>query len=155
METEAFRQWCLCVVAASAAATFVTVIMPKGSMEKTVRAVIGIFVVSVICSPLAKFDKSDFLVEAFADCDYEHANMQELRECMVSSCKTAIDSDIREAAEAFDVYPESVQIQISVDDENCIIIHKIAIKILDLSPKNKEDLSEKLEKKLGVPVEIE
>lgn len=124
-------------------------------MEKTVRAVVGIFVVSVICAPLAKFDKSDFSVEAFADYDYEHGNVQELHECMVSACKTAIENDIREAAEDFGVHLESVQMQVSVDDENCIIIHKIAIKTSGISEKNNEDLSEMLEKRLGVPVETE
>lgn len=152
---DALKQWCVCLIVAAAAGTFATVVAPKGSMDKTVRAIIGIFVVSVICAPLTEIKKTDFSFKAFADYDFEYENTSELEDVMISACKAAIEKSIKDESEAFGVHPDSVETQLSVDGENCIIIHKIAIKLSDSSEKINSDLSVKLEEKLGVPVEIE
>ncbi len=152
---EEFRHWCLCLIVAAAAGTLATVIMPKGSMDKTVRAVIGIFVVSVICAPLAQIKSADVSVQAFADYDSEYQNTEELEEYMISACRTAIENTVLKEAEHLGVQPVSIEAEISVDDDKCIIIHKIRISIPGSSEKINADLSEKLEEKLGVPVETE
>ncbi len=152
---EVLRQWCVCLVVAAAAGTFAMTIAPKGSMDKTMRAVIGIFVVSVICAPVAQINKTDFSVEAFADYDFEYDNTEELEDYVISACKSAIERSIRAETEAFGTQPVSVWIQLSADDENCIIIHEIAIRVTDSSDKINSELAEKLEEKLGVPVEVE
>ena len=51
---DAVRQWAICLIAAAAAGTFAAAVIPGGSMEKTVKAVAGIFVVVAVCSPLAE-----------------------------------------------------------------------------------------------------
>ena len=47
---EVLRQWALSLIIASAAGTFAMVLSPRGSMDKTVRVVVGIFVVRGACA---------------------------------------------------------------------------------------------------------
>lgn len=151
---DVLRQWAVCLIIAAAAGTFAMAISPRGSMDKTVRAVVGIFVVAAICSPLTELKNFDFSVEAMADYEYESANTEELYEQMIAACRNAVEAQVKNHASGIGAEVITVEAEISVDDTGCIIIHKITVEIADLSEKFKADLKEKLQSELGVPVTV-
>ena len=151
------KEWALCLIFAAAAGTLATVIIPRGSTDKTARAVIGIFVVAVICSPLSEISKSDLSVEAFADSEeggFDNSYAEDMREQMADVFKTTLDSQIRKVASELGIAVTSVKADISVDAEYCINIHKIVVTASNSELSDEAYLSELFGEKLGVPVEI-
>lgn len=153
---DVLRQWAICLIIAAAAGTFAMVVSPRGSMDKTIRAVVGIFVVAVICSPLAEMKSSGFSLGAMAEYEFEeeNANVQELREQLVSACRDAVEAQAVQAAQELGIGIESVEAEMSVDADNCIIIHNITVNIATDFEEKARLLSESLQEKLGVPVQV-
>ncbi|MBQ8763641.1 MAG: stage III sporulation protein AF [Clostridia bacterium] len=151
------KEWALCLMAAAAAGTLAVVIVPRGSMDKTVRAVVGIFVVAVICAPLSEIENFDFSVEAFAnygEVPFDNTHIDDMNLQMINICKKAVEEQIKKTADEQNVTAISVEADISVDAENCIIIHKIDVCIDDGEFLSADLLSEKFSEKLGVPVVV-
>ena len=150
------RQWVLCLIIAAVAGTFVMVISPRGSMDKTVRAVVGIFVVAAICAPVAQLKDKQISVEALADFEFSQAPAadKELKDYMLSSLKNAVDSQVRKASEEIGITTEKIFAEMKYNAENCIIIHSITVEIPEKFAKKSSELSEILEERLGVPVAV-
>ncbi len=151
---DALRQWAMCLITAGIAGAFVMAISPRGSMDKTVRAVVGVFTVAVICMPLTELELSDLSVESFAAFDDCEVNTDELNAQLIASCRKSVELQIKSAATELGADVESVEAELSVDSNGCIIIHKISIKIANAYFPDSADLSDNLEKKLGVAVTV-
>lgn len=151
------KSWALCLIAAAAAGTLATVIVPRGSMDKTVRAVIGIFVVAVICSPLAEIKEFDLFADAFSDYKAafsDNSHTREMQDYMIEMMKNTVNSEIKKIADEFKTEIKSVVCDISADNSNCINIHKIDIVINKSDYLDEEEFSDKISEKLGVPVSV-
>ena len=151
---ELLKQWAVSLIIAAAAGTFAMVLSPRGSMEKTIRAVVGIFVVSVICSPFAQMKNIKFSTQVFAEYGYKTENVEALREQLVSACRNAVEIQISEAAKELGIEVESIEAKMNIDAENCIIIHKIAVNLASDYGDKEKILSAVLQEKLGVPVQV-
>ncbi len=151
------KDWALCLIAAAAAGTLITVIVPRGSMDKTVRAVVGIFVVAVICSPLSELNLTDETADAFAEYDGTEIDgyyIGDMQKRMISVFRETIETQIKEIASELDAEVLSVNADISVDDEYCINIHKIDVYINCDQSADTAILSEKIGEKLGVTADV-
>lgn len=147
----------LCLVFAAAAGTLVTVIVPRGSMDKTVRAVVGIFVVAVICSPLAGLDKSEMILDAFAVSDEEiteNPYADDMNGKITEILKENITLQIEKIVSEFGAVAVSVNAEISVDENSCINIHKIKVVINNGDFVAATRLSEAISQNLGVPADV-
>lgn len=154
---EFVKNWALCLIAAAAAGTLATVIVPRGSMDKTVRAVVGIFVVAVICAPFAEIRESDLSVEAFADSyetDFSNSYTEEMQERITDIFKETVDAQIKETASELNTDVISVNADISVDKDLCINIHKIDVVVNKNQFSDTAYLSEKISERLGVPTDV-
>ena len=151
------KDWALCLIAAAAAGTLATVVVPKGSMDKTVRAIVGIFVVAVICSPLTELSKQEISADFFGgyeDVFLDNSYKNDMHNYIVEALKKTVDSEIKKTADEFGTEIKSVVSDISVDDNNCINIHKIIVVINRTDSLDIEELSDKISEKLGVPVSV-
>ncbi len=152
---DALRQWSLSLIVAAAAGTFVMVISPRGSMDKTVRAVVGIFVVAAICSPLAGFADSDFSFKAMSGFDFdEHDSAESLQEYAVSACRDAAEIQILATADNLGIKVNEICIDADINTDGCIIIHSIAVTIEAEYYEKQSDFSALIEDELGVPVTV-
>ena len=151
------KEWAFCLIIAGVAGTVATVIMPKGSTEKTLRAVIGIFVIAVICSPLKDIAESDFITDAFAAygaVSYDDSYVEELNEKLADVCKETVEGEINKIAKEYGAKAVSVETEVSVDSDFCIIIHKINVIISKNDFSDTAFLAEKFSEKLLVPVDV-
>ncbi len=153
---DAFRQWAVCVIIAAAAGTFVTAISPRGSMDKTVRAVVGIFIVATICAPLSQLKSTDISEYAFSVSDYPDNGKAEdnMYEHMISVCKKTVEDETLLLADEYKIKVESIKSEMNIDENNCIIIRDIQIDIQYDSQNKTSEFSEKLSEILGVSVAV-
>ena len=145
------------LIAAAAAGTLATVIVPRGSMDKTLRAVVGIFVVAVICSPFAQISETELIDGAFVNSDVilsDDSYTAEMQEKMIGIFNSEINSNVKEIASELNINVVSVNSEITVDENCCINIHKIVVNISDCETSAKESLSVKISENLGVPAEV-
>lgn len=151
------RAWVLCIIAAAAASTFAMAVSPRGAMDKTIRAVAGIFVVAAICTPLAGLLKSDFSLPAFAwiNEDSDCGSEEELREYITETCKNAAEREIEETAGQLGIEIEQVTVDMNIDDDNCIIIHNISVKTKDYSSADPLGFAALLSERLGLQVTLD
>ena len=154
---EFLKSWAFSLITAAAAGTLATVIVPRGSMDKTLRAVVGIFVVAVICSPLAEIKKQESALDIFADFDeapFDDSYIENLHENMLGIFESTVNSCVKESASQLNIDVISVNADIFFDENQCINIHKIEVVISNCQPSEKKKLSQKISEKLGAPVEI-
>ncbi len=147
----------LCLIAAAAVGTLATVIVPRGSMDKTLRAVIGIFVVAVICLPIAEMSETEHVSETFAnsfEVSSDEIYSEDMQEQMLGIFESTIISSIKETASELNVNVVSINPEISVDENYCINIHKITVTISSCPSSLKEYLSVKISENLGVSAEV-
>lgn len=147
----------LCLIAVAAVGTLATVIVPRGSMDKTLRAVVGIFVVAVICLPIAEISETELVSGTFADSfevSSDEVCSEDMQKQMLEIFESTIISSVKETASELNINVVSVNPDISVDENYCINIHKITVTISDCSLSSKEYLSEKISENLGVSAEV-
>ena len=148
---EIIKQWSLTLVAAAAVSTLVLFIAPSGNAEKSVKAVVGIFVVAAVCSPLAGlFGGEEKLVfSPQSDFSFDADTVEEIYKEQIEK---EMKSQIEDAAEEFGVRIISFEAEVGTDELGCIIIHKI---VVDIDTENKadgDDFIRHIENKLGVTV---
>ncbi len=150
---DALRQWAVCLIVGSFAGAFVMIVSPRGSMDKTVRAVAGVFVVAALCSPLAQLKNFNF---SFTEEDVtydENSFLPEAEDKLAQLYANAVAQRVNEIAAETGTQAESVDAEVSVDENGCIIIHKISVGIAE--PESAKKLEQTLSEKLGVPVTVE
>lgn len=147
------RQWSISLIIAAVAGTVITVISPRGSADKIMRTVTGIFVVASVAVPLMQVDISDVSAQSFFEySDSDVGYSYELEQQLVDACKTALENQIIMAASQVGADVKSVESELSVDENGCIIIHKIVIKIANTTAK--DELENLLEQETGIRVTV-
>ena len=148
------RQWALCLIIGAVAGTFVMAISPRGSTDKTVRAVVGIFVVAVICSPLADLINEDVSLNALAGFEYtENEDRQASKYMLEMFCKET-EKIIISAADECNVAVGDICINADIDADDCIIIHEITVDVPMRYLSEKDAFSEFIFQKTGVAVTV-
>lgn len=151
---DALRQWALCLIIGAAAGTFVMAVSPRGAMDKTVRAVVGIFVVAAICSPLAGLLKTDFTADAFAEYEYALQNEEDMYDYMLEAYRTEVEKRILSAADEMGTEIREIFISADIDANNCIIIQEITVTLASDYSDRTADFSRFLSEKTGVNVSV-
>lgn len=151
---DGLRQWALCIIIAAASGTLVCAFAPKGSADKTVRSIVGIFVVAVICAPLTQLDVDKIAFPVLAQPSNAEIDKTEMSEYMISVCKSAVENEIALSAAEFGVRVEYIGVDAYIDDDSCIIIQSVQIKIRSDKQESLSVFSSAVEKKLGMPVMV-
>ena len=139
----------MCLVISAAAVAFVTIITPRGSTDKTVRAVAGIFVVSAVFAPFAdmSFDFNEIITAA----EYADLQSNELTDSVLDACRNAAENAILSEAEQRGITVNEICIDADINADGCIIIHSVTVKT---NGGNADELKEAFGNILGVPVEV-
>lgn len=151
---EALKQWAVCLMISGIAGSLISFISPRGTMEKTLRAVIGIFVVSAVCSPIAEITQNGNFVPAFLNESVAEISDNGLEEHMLEACRNAVGNIISQEASEYGISDYSVDAEMYMDDGRCIIIQSVCITIPKESSVSLQEFSSVLEKRLGIPVTV-
>ena len=151
---EAFRHWAMSLIICGIGATVISLLSPRGTMEKTLRAVIGIFVVSAVCMPLAKLKNAEDILPAFSF-EGEAYYYESISEQMVEACKNTVAEVIADSAKELGIADYDVDADIQINEEYCIIIQDIHIRVYDCDDVGAAEFEAVLCDKLGVSVAVE
>lgn len=154
VKTDALRQWAVSLIICALGGTVISLLSPRGSMEKTLRAVIGIFVVSALCTPLMKLKKANTLLPAFVAYTEPEIQMQNLNGQMVSACKETIGKVVDEVLGAVGIDDYSVESNVDIDKEYRIIIQNIQVAVSSENNVSVGKIQAELCERLGVPVVV-
>lgn len=147
------KQWLISLVFAAMAGTLISVISPKGSTEKTLKTVVGIFIIAAICSPLTELETADFTLPVFAN-----NNSVQPEEGMNDYLKRALEAEVcvslSGCAERLDIEIDDVIISAETDENGCIIIHNVLIKIQNYEYESAQKAADALSEELGMPVTL-
>ena len=126
---EMLKSWAVCVTVSALAGTVISLIVPNGSAEKSMRTVIGIFIVSAVCLPLTKADFSFESANVFhSDGEYSETS-DELCGFAQKSITDAAEASVNEAATESGIEDYTVVTDVTTDENGCIIIQEILIEI--------------------------
>ena len=154
---ELLKEISFCLIISAAAGTLVTVLVPRGAMDKTVRAVVGIFVVAAVCSPLYGVDKKDLVSDVFSDFgeyDFDESYAEDMNNVLIDTFVTALEKSVYEFASERNLKISSLDADLSVGDDGCINIHNITVVIENCRSYDNTELSRKISDELGIPVDV-
>ncbi len=154
---EMLKEISFCLVISAAAGTLVTVLVPRGAMDKTVRAVVGIFVLAAICSPFYEIGNGNSVSDAFADFgsyDFDESNAKDMNDALINTFVAALENRLENFAAEHGIRILSLDTDLYVDDEYCINIHKITVAIENCRLYDIEELSREISEELGIPVDV-
>lgn len=151
---DALKQWALCLIIGAAAGTFVMAVSPRGLMDKTVRAVVGIFVVAAMCSPLANLLKEDISTYAFAGFESAEYGSDDMNEYTLELFRNETEKIIISAAGEHGVNVKEIYINADIDTECCIIIHEIAIATEQTDEQKITSFSADISDELGMAITV-
>lgn len=149
---EELKQWLISIVFASAAGALITVVSPKGTNDKTLKTVVGIFIIASVFLPLSKMNKADFSLSAFAS-GYV-IEQGENEDFVFEMLEEELLETISGTTESFDCGIKSIEVDAEYDEEKCIIIHKITVYFTHGEAENIMKAAVETEKLLGVPTEV-
>ena len=144
------RQWAVSLIISAAAVTAVIILTPRGSTDKTVKAVASIFVISVIFTP---FTQMKIEIPAFEWADYDEEVNTNLNEAVLSVCRNAVEDSLTRRAAELNVALDEICINADINTEGCIIIHEISVTVKGGSC-DLQKLSGELSEAAGVQVAV-
>ncbi len=146
------KQWLVSLIFACIAGALVSIISPRGNAEKTLRTVVGIFIIAAICAPLSGLEKTDFSMTAFSPVYYEQ-DENDLNEYVMKSFEDEISRRILDITEKHNL---SVgEITVKAENENgCIIIHNIFVNMQKNESETAQYAAEIISDELGIPVTL-
>ncbi len=151
---EAFKQWAFSLIISGIAGTLVSLLSPRGNMEKALRTVIGIFIVSALCSPLMQL-KPGAEIPSFSIEENEAEQADLLGKQMEDSCRETVRITAKEVATELGITEYNVNADLYIDDNFCIIIQEISIILPTGYKEIADEFSQKMQTRLGVPVTAE
>ena len=151
---EALRQWAISLIICGIGATIISLLSPRGTMEKTLRAVIGIFIVSTVCMPLAKLKNAEDILPAFSF-ESETYLSENLEEQMLDVCRETVGKVIDDTAKELNIAEYDVDADMQMNEEYCIIIQYIHISVYECDSVTTAKFESVLQNKLGVSVTVE
>lgn len=151
---DALKSWAVSVIISALAGTVVSLLMPKGSMEKTMRSVIGVFMVAAVCLPLAQINIENEAQAVFSASGFEENNAQEIQAFLASEYESTVKEVICSAAKETGVTDYEVIADISYDENGCIIIHEIAVELGEDNSVSKDAFEALVNERLGFSVTV-
>ncbi len=149
---EGIKQWLISLVFSAAAGTLITVVSPKGSNDKTLKTIVGIFIISTVFLPLSEINVPDLSLPAFGDMvEYDNGNNDELA---VEMLEEELAGKIENIAKRFECGINEIKIDAEYDEDKCIIIHNITVYFAYGDEQNILEAVSETEEFLGVPIEV-
>lgn len=119
---ETVKQWAMTVAISSVAGAIVLMLAPDGTVKKSVRTAVSLFLIVVIISPFVKgIELSDFDIEF--DTQYEQPDMSDT---VAQQMKAALAKKVDEILTECGIKSAQINIDVSVDGEN-MTVDKIEI----------------------------
>ncbi len=159
-------QWSTLICLSSAVCVIISLILPSGKMEKSLRMVLGVFLIACIISPLSdgiphfKFKSTTFEKTPKPAINF----VKNLDEQFKALAEQNLKQHIKQILEQFNIENEKIELFMDTNKDECISISKCKIYITPQSkPENPEfqitqaevlKIKKELEKRLNIQTEV-
>lgn len=155
MTVEALRSWVFGITLCAMAGTVIFVLVPRGSMEKSMRSVLSLFMIYVIASPLLKLKDlridTDSFEKSYSQSAEQYAEVIEKR--MLDAADEAICKAILSSVPRLDNGSTQIVVKSALNGENSVYIESIKI-YLNGSGIAASQVKSELSEKLGLTAEV-
>ncbi len=146
------KQWLISLVFACVAGALVSIISPQGNAEKTLKTVVGIFIIAAICAPLSELDNNGLSLPAFSPENYEQ-DENDLNDYVVKSFESEIEKRISEIIREHNLSVDEIKVK-AESGNDCIIIRDVVINIQNDEYETAEYAARIINDELGIPVTL-
>lgn len=152
---EAIRSWGICVIVCVLTAAVMQLLFPNVRKERSVRLLIGVFLVCAVLSPFLSGDGLKFeipeLSAAEAEEELEQMNLR-INQTLESQAQSKVDAVVRSILDEYQVEDVDVEVQTDILNDGHIQIGEIVISSSE--KKNWNEISERITKETGCPVTV-
>lgn len=142
------RQWALTVCVCAVVGAIVCMLSPKGTMGKSVKVSVSLFMLIALLSPFTKgIDFSDFVVEPLPE-----NNSSDISETITEEMTIALETKITEILARYGIKAESIDIDISIDSENNMTVERLKIFVSDTDSEALENARRAVKDEIGADV---
>lgn len=156
--TEMLKTWLCNILFTAVIGSAAYYLLPPGRMEKGLKTVISLCILSAVLLPLASFgnesiDAFETIVAVNSDVAQEYRRNIDLS--MQSDFKAAVESEIRTTLEKIGAGEEAdIYTEIESDENGRIIIKKVELHIGEEDTAARDEISEKVQTITGVAPDI-
>lgn len=154
-----FRQWAISVCATGIIGTIFSMISPKGSMNKILKLMIAVFIITSILAPfLTGGNKTSDLKSAFEnnsaqtvneDDMWEQANRLSLKTAAKSIEKTVSEFLINKGINEFEI-----KVNLEADSNRCVSVTSVDIYVLPEAQSSSVEWKAEVEKEFQFPINV-
>lgn len=145
--------WSLCLLVLIS--TIIQYVLPSGTMERSMKLVLGGFVVLGMIVPITKMVQSadwDFTLETNTAATDSY--LEQINEEILTQAQANVTAVIAENLQQMGVQPENIAVVMDTNEDNCIVIEKAVIRIAVSDAKKAEQIRETLQSTLGIQAEV-
>ncbi len=150
---EGVYSWATAVTVCSVIACIVEILTSNSSLEKTVRFVLGLFMLCVIIAPImstvTQFGSMDFETEYKYDEDYDG-----MKEAQVKILKSEIGRLVEKTLTENDIKPIVTLITVDIDENDSIESIKAAVTLENADKEKAATAEELIRNKLGIECSV-
>ena len=145
---ETVNQWALTVAVAAVVGAIINMLSPKGSLGKSVRTAVSLFMLIAMLSPfVSEIDFSDFL--SFSAAQY---NGNDISETVKDEMKASVETEIRRILSDCGINSADVSIDITVD-KGTVTVGEIEIEAVG-SAESMKAAEKRIKDEIGADVNI-
>ena len=150
---EGIFSWATAVTVCSVIACIVEILTGNSSLDKTVRFVLGIFMLCVIITPLINTAAQIVNTDITAEYEYNESN-DEKKEAQIKILKSRLQKLVEKTLAENDIEPLVTLITISIADDSSIESIKAAITLQNTDAEKAADTEELIRSRLGIECSI-
>lgn len=151
------REWISVICISAVSCTMLEFMAPNGKMEKIVRIVFGSFMIIAIITPLV-----NIVININFKLDNDNKDLNEISsnfnqkicEQSIGLASNNIKKIVENELNRMNLRSKKIDVIMDKKDKDCISINKVKIYIDNSMLKNKEEVKNKLKKKLNLDIEI-
>ena len=160
------EQWSSLICLSSAVCVIISLILPSGKMEKSLRIVLGVFLIACIISPLSDGIPRFKIKSAYFEKTPTQATnfMKSLDEQFKSLAEQNLTNIVKQTLKKFNVENENIELSMDTNSDECISINKCIIYLNHQTKKGQNSsqltqaeilkIKKELEKRLNIETEV-
>lgn len=152
---EVLRSWVLGITLCAGVGTVLFVLVPRGSMERSMRSVLALFMIYAVAAPLLKLKTprldADRIEGSYSQSAAQYAEVVEKR--MLDAADDAVRREILRAVPRLDNASTLIEVRSALNGENSVYIESVTV-YLNGSGIAASQVKKELREKLGLTAEV-
>ena len=150
---DVIKQWALGITVSAIVGAVILVLSPQGGTEKIVRTAVSLFLMCAILTPFMSGIDVDSILDG-VELNTQQADTSEISETLAEQTKAAINEKIDEILSENGIKADSVNIDISIDEENNMTVNSVAITAKSEYSDKFSAVQDEIKSQLGIEVKI-